>query len=205
MKRSELMRDYWHYYRNLENKLIATSSYIEIHGDNFTAFSNEYALLLQSTGAELDNFFKVFCGYNSTDRKNINDYAGYILSSYPDVVNQIVTILDRGIDLQPFAGWNTSAPAQSLNWWISFDEVKHNRAGNIKKANQENVLNMMAALYLLEMKYLGTIAAQDASGQLTEPDVPDDQSKLFDLKGWNFRYVPLGSAFAVVDGEVYEL
>ena len=69
MNRSELMRDYWHYYRNLENKLIATSSYIEIHRDNFTAFSNEYALLLQSTGAELDNFFKVFCGYNSTDRK----------------------------------------------------------------------------------------------------------------------------------------
>lgn len=146
MNRNELMRNYWRYYRNLENKLIATSSYVEIHRDNFAAFSNEYALLLQSTGAELDNFFKVFCGYNLTDRKSINDYAGHILSSYPDVVNQIITISDRGIDLQPFAGWNTSTPAQSLNWWISFDEVKHNRAGNIKKANQENVLNMMAAL-----------------------------------------------------------
>lgn len=155
-------------------------------------------MLLQSTGAELDNFFKVFCGFNLTDRKSIKNYAGYILSSYPDVVNQIVTIPDRGIDLRPFARWNTSAPAQSLNWWISFDEVKHNRAGNIKKANQENVLNMMAALYLLEMKYLGTIAAQDASGQLTEPDVPDDRSILFDLKGWNFRYIPLESVFAVV-------
>lgn len=205
MNRNELMRNYWRYYRNLENKLIATSSYVEIHRDNFAAFSNEYALLLQSTGAELDNFFKVFCGYNLTDRKSINDYAGHILSSYPDVVNQIITISDRGIDLQPFAGWNTSTPAQSLNWWISFDEVKHNRAGNIKKANQENVLNMMAALFLLEMKYLGSVAAQDASGQLTEPDVPDDQSILFDLKGWNFRYVPLGSAFAVVDGCVSEL
>ena len=150
MKRNELMRDYWHYYRNLENKLIATSSYIEIHRDNFTAFSNEYALLLQSTGAELDNFFKVFCGYNLTDRKNINDYAGYILSSYPYVVNQIVTIPDRGIDLQPFAGWNTNAPAQSLNWCISFDEVKHNRAGNIKKANQENVLNIVSNLPIFE-------------------------------------------------------
>ena len=52
------------------------------------------------------------------------------------------------------------------------------------------------------MKYLGIIAAQDASGQLIEPDVPDDQSKLFDLKDWNFRYVPLRSAFVVVDGEV---
>ena len=54
----------------------------------------------------------------------------------------------------------------------------------------------------VEMKYLGIIAAQDASGQLIEPDVPDDQSKLFDLKDWNFRYVPLRSAFVVVDGEV---
>ena len=197
MNRSELMRNYWHYYRNLENKLIATSSYVEIHRDNFAAFSNEYALLLQSTGAELDNFFKVFCGFNLTDRKSIKNYARHILSSDPDVVNQIVTIPDRGIDLQPFSGWNTRTPAQSLNWWISFVEVKHNRAGNIKKANQENVLNMMAALFLLEMKYLGSIAARDSSGKLTEPDVPEDQSKLFDLKGWNFRYIPLGSVFAV--------
>lgn len=79
MNRNELMRNYWRYYRNLENKLIATSSYVEIHRDNFAAFSNEYALLLQSIGAELDNFFKVFCGYNLTDRKSINDYARHIL------------------------------------------------------------------------------------------------------------------------------
>lgn len=37
--------------------------YIELDWQNAGTFSNEYALLLQSIGAELDNFFKVYCGF----------------------------------------------------------------------------------------------------------------------------------------------
>lgn len=36
-----------------------------------------YALLLQSIGAELDNFFKVYCGFAAEDRKNMNDYCTF--------------------------------------------------------------------------------------------------------------------------------
>lgn len=200
MNRKELMRDYWRYYKNLEDKLIATTAYVEIHKDNFEAFSNEYALLLQAIGSELDNFFKVYCSFNLTDRKNITDYANSILSSYPDIVNQTVMIPEREIELQPFDGWHANSAAQSLKWWSAFDDIKHNRAGNFSSANQENVLNILAALFLLETKYCGMIATKDDSGQLTEPDIPDDTSKIFELKGWEYRYIPLGSAFAIVDG-----
>lgn len=202
MTRTELMRDYWRYYKNLEDKLIATTAYIEIHRDNFAAFSNEYALLLQAICSELDNFFKVYCGYNLTDRKTITDYANSILSSYPDIVRQIVSIPSRDIELQPFDGWNANTAAQSLKWWSAFDDIKHNRAGNFSSANQENVLNIAAALFLLETKYCGMVADKDDKGRLTEPDIPDENSNFFELKGWNFRYIPLGPAFAIVDGEV---
>lgn len=205
MNRTEFMRDYWRYYRTLEEKLIATSTYVEIDVDNYTAFSNEYALLLQSTGAELDNFFKVYCGFQLSDRKNISDYAQYLLTTYADIVNQMVIIPDRAIALQPFKGWDIDAPAKSLLWWQDFDHIKHNRVENKKDANQKNVLNMLAALYLLEMKYLGIIAAKDSDGHPNEPDVPDDKSRLFELKGWNFRYIPMGDAFAIVDGCVCQV
>ncbi len=69
MDRYNFIHDYWRYYKTLEKRLVDTISYVEIHYDNFNAFSNEYALLIQAAGAELDNFFKVFCGYELSERK----------------------------------------------------------------------------------------------------------------------------------------
>ena len=54
MTRIELNRNYWRYYRLLENKFLEASNYVEISKDNFFTYSNEYAMLLQSIGAELE-------------------------------------------------------------------------------------------------------------------------------------------------------
>ncbi|MCR5731802.1 MAG: hypothetical protein K6G51_02530 [Sphaerochaetaceae bacterium] len=200
MDRYNFIHDYWRYYKTLEKRLIEIISYVEIHYDNFDAFSNEYALLIQAAGAELDNFFKVFCGYELSERKYISDYAGHILTSYSDIVKQSVIIPDYNIEITPFGGWELTAPAQSLDWWKSFDLLKHNRAENGSKANQENVLNIFAALFLLETKYLSMIIKKNKNGKPVEPDIPDDKSSFFEMKDWNYRYVPLGNSFAVIDG-----
>ena len=202
MNRSEWNSKYWKYYKVLENKLISTIPYVEISKKNLLTFSNEYAALIQTTGAEIDNFFKVFCNFNLTDKKNISDYADYILKSYPNIRNEIVRIPDRKIELKPFEEWDISAPAKSLSWWFNFDTIKHNRADNIEKANQINLLNSLAALFLLEMKYCQMIAEKDSEGKLIEPDIPDEQSKLFEMKDWEYRFIPLNDAFAIVDGEI---
>ena len=54
MTRKELTRNYRHNYRMLEDKFLATTNYVEINSGNFCSFSNEYALLIQSIGAELE-------------------------------------------------------------------------------------------------------------------------------------------------------
>lgn len=134
--------------------------------------------------------------FPSQDRKTINDYCSFILSDYPDIVNQKVLIPERDIELQPYCGWNTSQPSKSLMFWDSFCKIKHSRYANIQEANLKNVLNMLAALYLLEMKYLSKIA-QD------EPDVPDRKSNLFELKDWRYRYIRLGDGWSLIDGKLY--
>lgn len=199
MTRKELSRNYWRYYRMLEDKFLATANYVEINPANFGSFSNEYALLLQSIGAELDNFFKVYCGFNLADRKNVADYASYVLSDFPDITTTQIRVLETDITVTPFQGWNTTTPAQSLSWWLAFDHIKHNRNGTFPDANLENVLNMLAALYLMEMKLFGKVA-KESGGHLEESDSPDDKSKLFEIIGWNYRYVRVGEYFAVVDG-----
>lgn len=85
MNRKELSQNHWKYYLMLEKRFVESIEFVELHEDNFDAFSNGYALLIQAIGAELDTVFKEFCGFNTTDRKTVADYAQYILTNTPDI------------------------------------------------------------------------------------------------------------------------
>ena len=88
MNRKELSQNHWKYYLMLEKRFVESIEFVELHEDNFDAFSNGYALLIQAIGAELDTVFKEFYGFNTTDRKTVADYAQYILTNTPDIKNQ---------------------------------------------------------------------------------------------------------------------
>lgn len=55
------------------------------------------------------------------------------------------------------------------------------------------MLNILGALYLIEMLYLKKI-----TDGIPELDVFDESSNLFTLKNWSSEAVPLGDAFAVL-------
>ena len=150
MNRKELSQNHWKYYLMLEKRFVESIEFVELHEDNFDAFSNGYALLIQAIGAELDTVFKEFCGFNTTDRKTVADYAQYILTNTPDIKNQKISVQEYDIEIQPFMNWDITQPAQSLQWWGAFTDVKHNRYEQLKQAKQENVLNILGALYLIE-------------------------------------------------------
>lgn len=183
MDRETFMRDYWAYYLMLEEKFIHTTNYVTLSTDNDNAYSNEYAALMQMIGGELDSFFKVYCGYAPTDFKKISDYYTYLMQDYPDVLNQQINVRSADIVFQPFAGWDGTRAKQSLPWWMAFDNIKHSRAVNKRDANQKNTLYLLGALYLLEMKYLKDIT-EKSGGR----DIPDKESNLFILDGWETKY-----------------
>lgn len=97
MTRKELNQKHWRYYLMLEKRFIESMEYVELHQDNYNTFSNGYALLLQAIGAELDTVFKEFCGFNTSDRKTIADYAQYILTNKPDIINQKIVLQEYDI------------------------------------------------------------------------------------------------------------
>ena len=198
MNREELHQKHWRYYLMLEKRFIESIEYVELHVDNYNTFSNGYALLIQVIGAELDTIFKEFCGFNTSDRKNIADYAQYILTSNPDIITRKVVLQEYDIVIQPFQNWDINKPAQTLEWWNAFTDIKHNRYEQLKQAKQENVLNILSALYLLEMMYLKKITENSS-----EFDVFDESSKLFTLKNWTSKAIPLSEAFAVL-GDMIE-
>lgn len=176
----------------LEKRFVETIEYVELHEDNFNAFSNGYALLIQSIGAELDTVFKEFCGFNTSDRKTIADYAQYILQNRPDIIRQTIVLQEYGMEIQPFQTWNINQPAQSLQWWSAFTDIKHNRYEQLKQARMENVLNILGALYLIEMIYL-----KEITENTSELDIFDESSNLFTLKNWTTKAIPMNEVFAV--------
>lgn len=205
MNRKELSQRYWKYYLMLESRFMDSIEYVELHKDNESAFSNGYALLIQAVGAELDTVFKEYCGFNTADTKNITHYANYILESDINIKEMTIVIPEYDMEIKPFENWDKACPKQSLLWWVAFDDMKHNRYEQLHSASQKNTLNILGALYLVEMLLLKKIT--DGTSEL---DVFDESSKLFTLKDWTTKAVPLGESFAVLaemiasdDGEVY--
>ena len=188
MDREKFLRDYWAYYLMLEEKFIHTLNYVELAKENFGTYSNEYAALMQMIGAELDSFCKEYCGFASGEFKKINDYYDYLMKDYPDILKQKIRVRSADIEpFQPFAGWDKACPKKSLSWWAAFDNIKHSRSVNKRDANQKNVLYLLGALFLLEMKYI-----KNSSEGTRNWDIPDETSKLFELVDWKTRFVKYG-------------
>ena len=192
MDRATFMKSYWRYYILLEKKFIGTLNYVELTKDNFPTYSVEYAHQLLAVGSELDTFFKVFCGFNLSDQGRIKEYTRHIVSEYPQIMNQGVEIRNTDITLTPYEAWRSwnSYSGNLLSWWNAYNLVKHNRQENIAKASMENVITSLAALHLIEMKYLQVITEETK-----EVDEPDDDSELFRLTDWEYRLTFVHSIF----------
>lgn len=114
----------------------------------------------------------------------------------PEIKNQVISVQEYDIELQPFKDWNSESAAQSLKWWNAFTSIKHNRYNQLKQANQKNVLYALGALYLMEMIYL-----KEITKRTNDFDVFDESSTLFTLKNWATKAMPLSKMFAVsIDG-----
>lgn len=182
MNTQEFEKNYWRYYLMLEAKFVHTLQYVTLSNDNFDTYSNEYAHLIQTVGAELDAFFKVYCGFAPKALKNISDYAAFILQDWPGIKKQVVKADE--ISLQPFENWEEHRAKQSLFWWEAFDTIKHSRVANEDVASMKNTINILAALYMLEMKFFKKLA--DMNDTI---DIMQDGSKVFLLDNWTTRYL----------------
>ena len=184
MDRATFMNKYWRYYLLLEKKFIDTLNYVELAEENFSTYSVEYAHQLLAVGSELDTFFKIYCGFDLNDRKKIVDYTRYIMSEYPEITTQCVGIYNTEITLTPYEKWIqwSNQSGNLLSWWDAYNLIKHNRQENITKASMGNVITSLAALNIIEMKYLQIITKENK-----EFNKPENSSCLFELTDWKFN------------------
>ena len=143
---------FWRYFQTIESDLIRLSRYIELDTANYSTYSVELSRILLAAGSEIDVMMRQLCvAIDTTSKdKTIKKYAERILSKEPDIVSMNVFIPDYNIELNPFSGWTSTRNPQ---WWIDYNQVKHNRDNSFNKASLENVLNIVSALFLIEILY----------------------------------------------------
>ena len=166
----------------LEERFIKTMQFVELCPENKDAFSNEYASLLMTIGAEVDCLFTLNCGFEPNEKKCISDYV----TLEPLVKPWKIELLDRDLDpLAPFGEWNSDSPGKSLKWWQAYNAIKHARGDNRECGSQQKVLDYLAGLCLLENLMLKRI-----SQKYSCKDVPSEYSKLFYIDGWEYNSTP---------------
>lgn len=183
MKR-RIFQEYWKYYIHLEQLLINTLDFVALNKNNFRTYSNQYASILQLTGAELDAFFKSFFEIKRSNDFNIKIYIKQLIDKQPELIQQRVRILDTDIILIPFEKCKGVLKNRPMTWWKAFTGIKHNRIEYFSKATLENCLLILSALYMLECQCILEIGKKDKSA-----DSPNPESKLFVLEDWKAKWV----------------
>ena len=173
---SDCINNYWKYYLRLENELLKTEEYLTIHNENKKAFSLVYLQLYLNIGSEVDVIAKkiskdINSGFNG---EKIQDYCKEITEYAQDLIKEEIYVYYRDYDsIIPWEHWSYKEVVDkngkkrliskdTPKWWSYYNKIKHDRTGSISKdspqkyfqlANQENVVNALAGLYLLEMFY----------------------------------------------------
>lgn len=210
MTRDDFLRHHWDYYIVLENDFSEIERYVAFDlGDNYLytnsvspsnlanslCFSNEFIKQFQAICSEIDVLMKSICQEitgNSSAGK-MPEYTKIVLTKWPKIENQKVRF--KRLELQPFLGWKIHPEYISPQWWPHYNDVKHNRLADYKKANLKNTVNSLAALYVLERYFVKFIGDRDVElGSDRGFDIPDSSSKLFGMVDFKTREEVASSA-----------
>lgn len=155
-----MYRKYFDYYLELERDFFVTEPYVLIDKNNYGAFSVQYNRIFQSICSEIDCLLKVLCMCLEPESKvrTLGTYYSIIKTHFKHFNTESVYFNKSKIELFPWREWREN---KAPNWWTMYNKVKHHRMEidpeankpYYKYANLENVLNALAALYIVEQYY----------------------------------------------------
>jgi len=132
---------HYQYFISLERDFEDSLQFIELDAINENCFSLAYLKMLFSACIETEAILKALIGATGG---NINKWRPDILAKHPNFHQIKVSIPRYSMDIQPWASWATNTnPA----WWRAYNDTKHNRGMNFRKANQAHTIEAIAGLF----------------------------------------------------------
>jgi hypothetical protein len=134
----------------IEQRLLTSFNYVELHPKNATSFSYEYSSLLRDIGSVFSSFLDSIMKSSSfkKGKLNINDYCEFLIKEVDDI-EEICTEINAEYDqryLFPFHCIKKFNP----HWWDAYNNVKHTDIENLEDGCLGNVLYGFASLSILK-------------------------------------------------------
>jgi len=159
--------------------LIQTKRFVDFDISNYKTFSIEYLKLLQATCSEIDVVAKIIAekfepSFSKLDNKNIQKWGYVIQNHFNEIQKKKVNFLND-FYMTPWQNWMYEQYAdknghiryrlfkgsETPQWWTAYNKVKHERTShyqngktNYCRANLENLISAMAALFILETIFI---------------------------------------------------
>jgi len=161
---------FWPIYKKLEEEFKELSYYIAIDRKQLKTYSIKIADLILRTVAECENIASLICKNENIKfrdkkghiRKSVyfNEYIEELNSIFrldEKLINPIYINIDESafdIKLQPFRKEKLKVNGKEkeiIPWYNAYNKIKHDRVRYFKQANLENLINALAALFMLNV------------------------------------------------------
>ncbi|KAF6578407.1 hypothetical protein G9G54_14145 [Paenibacillus sp. EKM212P] len=164
---------FWPIYRKLESEFTELSYYISIDKQQLKTYSIKIADLILRAVSECENIAKELCKKEKIkfrDKKGqIRDYVTF--HEYIEELDKMYNLkyklvacdfenIKKGtfdIKHDPFRKERITRNGKDKEiwrWYNSYNLIKHDRIKNFKEANMGNLINSLAALFLLNVYYM---------------------------------------------------
>lgn len=140
---------HWNYFLALEDDLERLGRYIEFHRDNFKTFSIELAHLIFAASAEFEVVGNLIAEKLDPKKQKKKSYGQVIAEHFPQILHENVYLDKYGLKLDTPLERIKTKPL----WWISYNNVKHDRENHFTEANLENALLSLASLFIIILYY----------------------------------------------------
>lgn len=176
---------YFKFSQENESQFISSIRYISVSIKCKCSFSIFYANLLMNICSDIEDILRAYFNLFSK-RYNIRDFISRIKSD-----NNLKKIIDESVEFDN-SDYGKITPFQSIQyennqipkWWQSYNKIKHDKMKSFSEASQENVLNSLAALYILN-RYI--LISQDC-----KIDIFLEDKKYFNLTKYKSLCIGMG-------------
>lgn len=137
---------------SVEARLQTAFRYVELHTENRSIFSYEFASVLRDSGSIFGSVADALVrGARDTPKReyDFGDYRDFLLQEIPDIHR-------RTVHLRPCFPCGIVVPFEELyggtgipKWWHAYNQVKHREYHEFRMGNLENCITAVSGLALL--------------------------------------------------------
>ncbi len=144
--------------RILLRKLESIFEFIEPTPNNYNTYGREIRDLLIIASTEAEAQWQGILNaneYTFRSRPSTNDYVKLVAPLKLADFELEFPLFPEISAINPFAGWNTDTPTQSLIWYDACNKVKHDRVTNFHLATMSNVIKSVLACVVMLLAQFG--------------------------------------------------